>query len=143
MKKQRKYPEFELQKAVCKFLDLQYPDVDYDTDTIASVSLTVAQASRNKQVQKAGFHRPDLMIYAARGGYHGLLIELKVTSPFKKNGELKKNDHLEKQLDTINRLREQGYCAGFSWRLDQVMYIINVYMNGHLTALDGHFYVAQ
>lgn len=48
---------------------------------------------------KAGI--PDICLPVARGGYHGLYIELKVGS----------NKPTEKQLKWLEALTRQGYCA--------------------------------
>ena len=48
---------------------------------------------------KAGI--PDICLPVARGGYHGLFIELKV----------KPNRATEKQLWWLQKLKERGYCA--------------------------------
>lgn len=122
-------PEFELQKSICRWLNVQYPKVLYLSDTIASVKLTIPQQNRNKLIQKNGFKCPDLLILEPSGNFKGLFIELKTENPYKKNGELKKNQHLEEQLNTINQLKEKGYYACFSWSLEMTMYIINKYMS--------------
>ena len=121
-------PEYNLQVAVCQWLDLQFPSVFYMSDTVASLKLTMGQAMRNKKIQKDGFKTPDLIIFEPRGGYFGLFIELKVKSPFKKNGELLKSDHLEGQQKTINDLIERGYYATFATGFDEAIEIIKKYM---------------
>lgn len=123
-----KFREYQLQKAICQYLDLQFPDVLYLSDTVASVKLTIPQAARNKAIQKQGFKCPDLLILEPRNGWHGLFIELKTKSPFKKNGELLKNEHLEGQWETIEKLNRKGYKACFSWSFDQTKEIIDGYM---------------
>ncbi len=124
-----KHKEYDLQVSVCKWLDLKYPKVLYMSDTVASLKLTMGQAMRNKKIQKDGFKTPDLIIFEPRGKYHGLFIELKIKSPFKKNGELYKSDHLEGQQKTINDLNELGYLAAFSTGFDETIEIIQDYMN--------------
>ena len=116
----KKQPEFELQSAICRYLSYQYGEILFLSDTIASLKLTPAQANRNKKIQKFGFSCPDLLILEPRNGYSGLFIELKVETPFKKNGEIKasKDDHLKNQLEAINKLNEKGYKAHFSWTFD-------------------------
>jgi len=42
--------EYILQKAVCKFLNKNYPEVLFVSDTIGSVKLNQFQASRNKEI---------------------------------------------------------------------------------------------
>jgi hypothetical protein len=124
----KRQPEYHLQVAVCNWLDLQFPQLLYMSDTVAALKLTMGQAMRNKKIQKDGFKTPDLIIFEPRGKYHGLFIELKVKSPFKKNGELLKSEHLEGQQKTINDLIERGYYATFSTGFDETIGIIKKYM---------------
>lgn len=122
-------PEFQLQKTICHWLNVQYPKVLYLSDTIASVKLTIPQQNRNKLIQKNGFKTPDLLIFEPNKEFKGLFIELKVKSPFKKDGTLLKDEHLESQQKTINDLRQKGYYACFSWSLEMTLDIINRYMS--------------
>ena len=126
----KKQPEFELQSAICRYLSYQYGEVLFLSDTIASLKLTPAQANRNKKIQKFGFSCPDLLILEPRNGYNGLFIELKVETPFKKNGEIKasKDDHLKNQLEAIEKLNQKGYKALFSWGFDMTKEIIDNYL---------------
>src|SRR5690606_40537563 len=110
-------------------LTAQYPQVLFLSDTIASLRLTGAQKGRNAAIQKKGFHCPDLLILEPRKGYAGLLIELKVKSPFKKDGSLRKDDHLEDQHKSITQLNEKGYKALFSWNFEMTKEIIDEYLN--------------
>lgn len=123
----RNYPEYDLHKSCIKYLELQY-NVLFDSDTIAAVKLTLPQAGRNKAIQKQSFSRPDIAIYQPNFYYHGLFIELKVKSPFKKNGELLKSDHLEGQQRTIDELNGLGYYATFAAGFDEFKRIVDEYM---------------
>jgi hypothetical protein len=125
----KKQPEFELQRQVCKWLSLQHPTVLFLSDTIASVKLTIPQQNRNKLIQKDNFKTPDLLIFEPRGYYSGLFIELKVKSPYKKDGTLFKDEHLEGQERTMSALREKGYYACFSWTFDMTVDIIKNYLS--------------
>ena len=125
----KNHKEFELQKAICRWLNVQYPKVLYLSDTIASVKLTIPQQNRNKLIQKNGFKTPDLLIFEPNKEFKGLFIELKVKSPFKKDGTLLKDEHLESQQKTINDLKQKGYHACFSWSLEMTLDIINRYMS--------------
>ena len=126
----KQQPEYELQKAVCTFLNLQFGHVLYLSDTIASLKLTEPQKRRNKSIQKTGFHCPDILILHPNKTYKGLFIELKVVTPFKLNGEIKasKDDHLLKQWQSIQDLNRIGYCAFFSWGIDNTIKLIKSYM---------------
>ena len=120
--------EYQLQKQVCDYVSTQYPNVLFLSDTIASVSLTMPQAMRNKAIQKNGFKCPDLLILEPRKGYSGLFIELKKDSPYKKDGTLKKNKHLEHQEKSMQKLRSKGYYCLFSWTFEQTQRIIDFYL---------------
>lgn len=126
-----KHLEYDLQVAVCKYLSNQYSDVEYMSDTIANLKLTKTQASRNKKIQKIGFKCPDIIILEPRNNFSALFIELKLKTPFKKNGEIKAstNDHLKGQLETIEKLNKKGYSAHFSWGFDMTKEIIDNYFN--------------
>lgn len=125
-----KHLEYDLQVAVCRYLSYQYPDVLFTSDTIANLKLTPIQAGRNKKIQKNGFSTPDLLILEPRNGFSGLFIELKLETPFKKNGEIKasKNNHLENQLNAISTLKAKGYFCCFSWGFDMTKEIIDNYL---------------
>lgn len=126
----KRQPEYELQVALCRYISYQYPEILFMSDTIASLKLTPAQANRNKKIQKFGFSCPDLLILEPRNGYSGLFIELKVETPFKKNGEIKasKDDHLKNQLEAIEKLNKKGYMALFSWGFDKTKDMIDNYL---------------
>jgi len=125
-----RHPEYELQKAVCQYLDLQFPKVLYLSDTVASLKLTKTQQARNKSIQKAGFKCPDLLILEPRKGFSGLFIELKIETPFKKNGEIKasQNDHLKLQQEALKVLSAKSYKACFAWEFDSIKLLIDDYM---------------
>jgi hypothetical protein len=128
----KQQPEYDLQKGVCKFLNLQYPKVLFLSDSIASNKLTIPQQVRNKAIQKTGFNCPDLLILEPNDTYKGLFIELKVLTPFKKDGELKASDHLLGQYNTIQDLNRIGYFACFSWGLEMTINIINRYIKNEI-----------
>ena len=60
--------------------------------------------------------------------YCGLIIELKKESPFKKDGSLKSDEHLQEQQKTIDELNRIGYYAGFVWDLSTGIELINTYL---------------
>lgn len=125
----KKQPEYELQKQICKWLNDNYKDVLFMTDSIAAVKLTLPQAARNKAVQKKGFRTPDLIIFQPNESYAGLFIELKVKAPFKKNGELRKDEHLINQQNSMFDLTRKGYFTAFSWSYEMTINIIENYLN--------------
>jgi hypothetical protein len=121
--------EFILQKAVCNYLNVKYPDVLFLSDTIASLRLTTPQQVRNKSIQKQGFKCPDLLILEPNRHYKGLFIELKIKSPFKKNGELYVDEHLQGQQKSMQELTDKGYLCFFKWEFDDIKELIKWYMS--------------
>lgn len=125
-----KHEEFDLQVAISRYLSYQYPDVLFISDTIANLKLTPMQAGRNKKIQKSGFKTPDLLILEPRHGRSGLFIELKLETPFKKDGSIKASakDHLKGQADSLFKLSKKGYKACFSWGFEMTKDIIDDYL---------------
>lgn len=123
-----KHQEYVLQKAVCRFLEKEYPNVLFLSDTIGNVKLTESQAYRNKQIQKNGFKCPDLLILEPNKLYKGLFIELKIKSPYRKDGKLYKNAHLEAQEKSIKDLIDRRYFACFKWDFEDIKKLIHDYM---------------
>lgn len=105
-------PEYDLQVAIASYLRTQYPQVDFMSDTIAAVKL----------------HCPDLLIFESRRGFHGCFLELKASTPYEQNGELKKDAHLANQAATIQRLQQKGFYAGFVWDFDQAREMLDWYL---------------
>ena len=126
-----KHLEYDLQVAICRYISYQYQDVLFISDTIANLNLTPTQANRNKKIQKTAFSTPDLLILEPRNGFSGLFIELKIETPFKKDGTIKasKDNRLENQLNAINTLNNKGYFCCFSWSFDMTKEIIDNYLN--------------
>ena len=138
-----KHIEFKLQVAICKYLEMQYPESMFVSDAISNIALTEGQKVRNKQIQKRDFSCPDLMIFKVTDKYCGLFLELKATSPYTKEGVLKKQvktvkdpktnivvdtyDHLKEQDRALRRLRNEGYKAEFCWSIEMAIRIIDDY----------------
>ena len=77
---------------------------------------------------KAGF--PDLFLYVARHGYHGLAIEMKrpeIKRLYKELNQSKGRVRPE-QSDWLNRLSEQGYAAVVCYSFEQAKSIIEGYL---------------
>ena len=108
-------PEAELRRMLARWLQYQYPNVIYRFDLAADLKLTMGQARKHKELHP---HRgyPDLFIAEPRGKYCGMYVELKAdgNSPYKRNGELKKSEHLTEQEAMLNKLNSRGYAAEFA-----------------------------
>lgn len=137
--------EHNLYEQVARYLQLQYPDVIYRFDIAADLKLTPGQAAKHKRLHpERGY--PDLFIAkpkevkvktALGGGYilveaktlSGLYLEIKTesNSPYKKDGTLKKDQHLEEQAKMLEKLRARGYRAEFGVGFEGCKQIIDEY----------------
>ena len=132
--------EYNLQKALCTYLGTQYPHVRF-ISTGTSLKLTQAQAGRNKSIQDSRFKAPDLFIIHPKVWYdefhlpqyyHGLWLELKIECPYKKDGTIKKNEHLIEQEKSLNELKMKGYWAEFAWSFNMGVIMIDNYLKNGL-----------
>lgn len=123
----RNNKEYILAKQIAQFMRYQYPKIIYHFD-LAGLNLSRAQAGMMKAIQgKRGF--PDLFIAQANECYHGLFLELKTVSPFKKDGTIKKDKHLEEQDEMHIKLRSEGYCTKFVVGYEETEQAIKYYLN--------------
>jgi len=142
-----KHEEYEMQVTICKYLSLKHPNVFFYSDTVAAIKLTAVQGKRNKNIQNSRIKTLDLNIDEPNNLFHGLKIELKKETPFKVNGELKKQavivknskgvvvnkyDHLEEQQKAIDFFNAKGYYACFAWSVDQAINIIENYLTNKI-----------
>ena len=111
--------EYQLQKAVCKYLDLQ--NVLYCGSMGGQYQVHFSQRIKAK---KSGYKRgfPDLFIYEPKGKWHGLAIELKVGY----------NRATKEQLYWRDELNKRGYISEICYTLDETISIIETYMGGFI-----------
>ena len=126
-----KQPETEIYKALSKYLQLKHPNLLFRFDFAAGTKMTVGQATRHKAINP---HRgyPDLFIAEPRLGWHGLFLEIKAvgSSPYKKNGELVSDSHVQEQYLRLLELATKGYRTDFAIGLDECIEKIERYLNG-------------
>lgn len=116
-----------LQIAISKYLSLQYPDVVFTSDASGLV-MSMGAAIKAKRM-RSDDKIPDLLIFEPRGVYHALLLELKVKSPYLKDGvTLRKDSHLAAQKQTLDKLKSKNYLATFCTGFDEAKSIIDGYM---------------
>lgn len=90
-----------------------------------------AREAHNLRMQgvKAGI--PDIFLPVARGGWHGLYIEMKR----RKGGRLS-----DEQAAMLEALREQGYCAWVCKGANDAIELITEYLSdGNNTTMQGLF----
>tara|TARA_Y100000592_G_C5209257_1_gene194185 strand:+ start:132 stop:470 length:339 start_codon:yes stop_codon:yes gene_type:complete len=108
--------EYQLQKAVCKYLDLQ--NVLYCGSMGGQYQVHMSQRIKAKKSgYKKGF--PDLFIYEPNEQYCGLAIELKVGY----------NKATKEQLYWIEQLNKKGYKAVVCNGIDETLEQIKDYFN--------------
>jgi hypothetical protein len=115
---------------VVQYLKLQYPDVIFRTDFAAGLKMTIGQARQHKILQSSRAY-PDLFIAKPVGNFHGLYIEIKNAEIYKKDGDLKKDEHLQEQAEMLYRLRKLGYEAKFGIGFEECRSIIDKYLYGY------------
>ena len=126
-------PEALLAVKVSNYLQIQYPKTIFRFDLASDQRLSIQQAARNSRLHGIWSKgTPDLVIYAKKGNYGALFIELKADgcSPFKKDGTLKKNSHTETQDKFHKNLRDQGYKCEFAVGFDETKKLIDEYLKG-------------
>ena len=99
---------------------IKYPGLELLYHIPNEVKCTAAQGKSRKDIGvKSGV--PDLCLPVARGGYHGLYIELKA----------EKGKATENQKTWIQQLTEQGYLAKVCYGFDEaIRCIISYYQEG-------------
>lgn len=126
-----KQPETEIYKALSKYMRLKHPNVVFRFDFAAGTKMTVGQATRHKSINP---HRgyPDLFIAEPRGGYCGMFLEIKAmgSSPYKKNGGLVSNIHIQEQYLRLLELATKGYRSYFAVGIDECIDKIEAYLGG-------------
>lgn len=123
------FSEEMLHMQVCQYIRQKYPHVIFSSDP-SGMYVSMNQAKKLK-VLRSHSGLPDLWILEPRGGWHGLILELKKegTELYKKNGTLRKNDHLEQQQRVLDMLKEKGYYATFSVGYDATISLIDKYLD--------------
>jgi hypothetical protein len=115
---------------VVHYIKRIYPDVIFRTDFAAGARMPLWQAIQHKAMQ-GGRGFPDLFIAEARRGFHGLFVEIKNDGVvvYKKDGSLRKNDHLAEQNEVLTILTDKGYKACFAVGFDGVREVIDWYLS--------------
>lgn len=129
--------EESLQKQVCSYLRLQYPNVIFRSDFASGLKLSQYQATQHKRLQSSRSW-PDLFIYKPMQHsdkfYCGLALELKKegTSVILKigprKGHLSTDPHIQEQALMLKQLNQLGYYANFAVGFDEAVKIIDWYM---------------
>jgi hypothetical protein len=128
--------EEQIHTQVCGYLTQCYPDVIYTSD-LSGLYVSKYQAKKISN-WKSCRGIPDLLIFEPRGGYYGLLLELKKdgTRVLKKDGTIPADRHLQEQWRVLNLLEDKGYCTAFGVGYEGAKDIIDKYMNCEIKKKD-------
>lgn len=123
-----------VQLAVVTYLKMQYPKVRFLANYLSGARLPIYLAKKAKVLGQASQGTPDLFIFFNNGKYASLAIELKADdkNPFKKDGMLKSDEHLSKQFNYINYLKDNGFYASFCVGAKEAIDLIDKYMKNEL-----------
>lgn len=119
--------ELELTKQVADYLKLR--GVMYHFDFGSGTKMTIGQAMQQKRINERAW--PDLFIAEARGGHHGLFIELKVAGAkiYLKDGSIASNSHLQEQAKVLRSLWNKHYYTAFCCGFDEAKKTIDHYLD--------------
>ena len=112
--------------AVANYIRLQYPNVEFHHNANERNSSNIEGAKLKKMGVRRGIS--DITIYQPTNVHHGLFLELKIDTPFKKDGNLKAGELLALQYEFINKMNQRGYLAKFCVGFDEAKTIIDNYM---------------
>lgn len=120
--------ETQMTNAICKYLQLKYPKVEYRTDKDGNNASKTALWAKSAQKGKKGF--PDLIIKQKNRKYNGLVIELKKEGVrvFKKDGSLRSDPHLQEQQEWLDWFSTLGCVATFAIGFDDAIQAIDCYL---------------
>lgn len=127
MKKLKTYEDDE-QRQVVDWFHLQYPN-DIINIGLGGIKLPIGLAVK---IKRNGHLRsfPDIFIYKPNSRFAGLAIEFKRTGEkiYRKDGTLRKIEHLQRQQEMLNLLNNKGYYAVFSIGFKATTELIKQYM---------------
>ena len=121
--------ELNVQKSLCKWLKLQYPRMVFFSD-MSGLKTTIGVAVQMKAL-RSGNAIPDLFIACPANGKAGLFLEIKrdVAAVWRKDGTLRKNEHVAEQFAMLMYLRDLGYAAEFGYGLDDCISKVKNYFS--------------
>ena|SRR3990167_294515 len=118
--------EAKLQRAVCSWLGMQFPNVYFvsDPSSLGAGWSTI----RNIQAGKSKHAHLDMIIMEPSATHNFLILEFKKESPYLQSGLLSTEKHVQDQLKTMELLRSKGGKCEFVWSLDRAIKIIEEYL---------------
>lgn len=130
LEREPSWSEQMLTTKIATYLKEHHPTIPFQID-MSGEALSKTAATRSSNNRAELFKMPDLTIYVKKGKYGTLMLELKKLGahPLKKDGSLKKNEHIELQANSIKWLRLHGQLADFSVGYVETIKKINDYLS--------------
>lgn len=122
--------EADVQTMVCRYL--RSKGVPFRTDKDGQFVSGYSRKIKSEHKGLTGF--PDLVIPLQRGGYGGLVLELKKEGVrvYKKDGEIREDEHLKQQQWWLDWFSAIGCKASFACGYDEAIKIIDEYIQQNL-----------
>ena len=110
--------EYEIQRRFADYIDTEHPNVLW----CASAGGARTSMNEAKRMKATGYKRgfPDVFVYEARGGFHGLAIELKKD----KGGRVSTS-----QKEWLKSLEMRGYKATVAKGYDEAVRVLEWYLD--------------
>lgn len=107
---------------------MQYPSFYFLSDP-SGLKMSIGMATSLKRT-RSNHAQLDIVILEPNNNYNGLILEVKKarSEVYKKDGSIRKSEHVEKQNNSINHLDSKGYCAKYVFSLDEAIEIIKNYV---------------
>jgi hypothetical protein len=121
--------ESVLHKQITDWIIEALPSVVFNTDS-SGIKLSQGLAVQISKL-RSGNGFPDISIYEQGSLGTALFLEVKTETPYKKDGTLKKDVHLEAQAEMHKRLIERGYYACFVWSLEMAQDILRKHLGNN------------
>lgn len=124
--------EIDIQIMLMQWLKLQYPNVLANaSQVLASAPLKYPKYAAKMKAAGNTSGWPDIFIAEARGGFHGLFIELKseTAKVFLKRSEKPATEHIAKQIAVLEGLRERGFKAELCIGFEAAKKVLDDYLN--------------
>ena len=113
-----------------QWLQKEHKNLLWRFDIAADLKLTIGQATKNKELNPHKKY-PDFFLAETTYIHGGLYLELKTSRDEvfnKKNGEMKKSEHVQGQRIMLEILKCKGYKAEFAFGLEDAKRQISQYI---------------
>lgn len=121
--------EATIHRQVCSHIRMNYPGAVFVSDGSGN------RLSKTQAIESAFLRSsrgiPDLIIFVARNGFHGLVLELKADAVkicLKTDCALVSHKHVHEQAAVLEQLRQAGYYAEFAIGYKAAEQLIDWYM---------------